>query len=91
MISGDVLKYRKGFFIRGRYETLFTDSSPFPLTMPFDLLAETTAIAARSSAGSGCNSSKNEIWLAFLDTVRTSHFDDILAVEDKIPQISRNT
>ena len=31
---------------------------------PFDILAETTAIAARSSAGSGLNSSKNEIWLA---------------------------
>jgi DNA invertase Pin-like site-specific DNA recombinase len=30
---------------------------------PFDLLAETTTIAARSSAGSGLNSSKNEIWL----------------------------
>ncbi len=30
---------------------------------PFDLLAETTALAARSSMGSGGNSSKNEIWL----------------------------
>jgi hypothetical protein len=30
---------------------------------PFDLLAETTAIAARSSAGNSGNSSKNEIWL----------------------------
>lgn len=35
---------------------------------PFDLLAETTAIAARSSAGSGGNSSKNEIWLGDLDS-----------------------
>ena len=35
---------------------------------PFDLLAETTAIAARSSAGSGRNSSKNEIWLGNLDS-----------------------
>lgn len=30
---------------------------------PFDMLAETTAIAARSTAGGGSNSSKNEIWL----------------------------
>ena len=30
---------------------------------PFDLLAETTAIAARSSAENNGNSSKNEIWL----------------------------
>jgi site-specific DNA recombinase len=35
---------------------------------PFDLLAETTAIAASSSAGSGGNSSKNEIWLGNLDS-----------------------
>jgi hypothetical protein len=33
------------------------------LRQPFDLLAETTAIAARSSAGSDRNSTKNEIWL----------------------------
>ncbi len=32
---------------------------------PFDLLAETTAIAARSSAGSGGISSKTEIWLGW--------------------------
>jgi hypothetical protein len=30
---------------------------------PFDLLAETTAIAARSSTENNGNSSKNEIWL----------------------------
>ena len=30
---------------------------------PFDLLAKTTATAARFSAGSGANSSKTEIWL----------------------------
>ncbi|MDA0340935.1 MAG: hypothetical protein O3B74_04985, partial [Proteobacteria bacterium] len=30
---------------------------------PFDLLAETTAIAARSSAENNGSSSKNEIWL----------------------------
>ena len=35
---------------------------------PFDLLAETTAVAARSSAGSGGNSSKNEIWLGRQDS-----------------------
>jgi site-specific DNA recombinase len=35
---------------------------------PFDLLAETTAIAARSSANSTHNSSKNEIWLGNLDS-----------------------
>jgi hypothetical protein len=35
---------------------------------PFDLLAETTAIAARSSAGNRGNSSKSEIWLGNLDS-----------------------
>lgn len=38
---------------------------------PFDLLAGTTAAAARLSAGGGGNSSKNEIWLPFLNTYRT--------------------
>lgn len=32
---------------------------------PFDLLAETTEIAARSTANSGGHSSKNEIWLGW--------------------------
>jgi len=35
MISGDVLKYRKGLLIPKRYETRLTASSPFPLTAPF--------------------------------------------------------
>lgn len=35
---------------------------------PFDLLAETTAISARSSAHSGGNASKDEIWLGDLDS-----------------------
>lgn len=30
---------------------------------PFDLLPETTAFAARSSAGNSGNASRNEIWL----------------------------
>jgi hypothetical protein len=34
MISGDVLKYRKGFFIREGYETAHFRSSTFPLTLP---------------------------------------------------------
>jgi hypothetical protein len=38
---------------------------------PFDLLAETTAIAARHGAGNTANSAKVEIWLPFLDTYRT--------------------
>ncbi len=35
---------------------------------PFDLLAETAEIADRESAGSDHNSSKNEIWLGWLDS-----------------------
>lgn len=35
------------------------------LRQPFDLLAETTAIAARSSTENNGNSSKNEIWLGW--------------------------
>src|SRR5947209_829840 len=38
---------------------------------PFDLLAETTAIAARHGAGNTTKSAKSEIWLPFLDTYRT--------------------
>ena len=35
---------------------------------PFDLLAETTAIAAQSAAGDGKNLAKSEIWLGDLDS-----------------------
>ena len=35
---------------------------------PFDLLAETTAIAARQEAGNTANSAKSEIWLPGLDS-----------------------
>ena len=35
---------------------------------PFDLLAETTAIAAQSAAGGNANSAKSEIWLVNLDS-----------------------
>ncbi len=35
---------------------------------PFDLLAETTAIAARSAADGGANSAKSEIWLGDPDS-----------------------
>ena len=35
---------------------------------PFDLLAETTAIAARQKAGSATNSAKSEIWLGDQDS-----------------------
>ena len=38
MISGDVLKYRKGLLIPKRYETRPTASSRFPLTLPRRLL-----------------------------------------------------
>jgi hypothetical protein len=34
MISGEVLKYRKGFLIRGSYETPFPRSRNFALTLP---------------------------------------------------------
>ena len=38
---------------------------------PFDLLAQTTAIATRAKTSSGSNSAKSEIWLPFLGTYRT--------------------
>jgi site-specific DNA recombinase len=38
---------------------------------PFDLLAETTAIAMRSAADDKGNLAKSGIWLPFLDTYRT--------------------
>jgi len=38
MISGDVLKYRNGFFIPERYETRLADSNNFALTLPIALL-----------------------------------------------------
>ena len=38
---------------------------------PFDLLAETTVNVARSMAAASGNSSKNEIWLPFLNAYRT--------------------
>jgi hypothetical protein len=41
------------------------------LRQPFDLLAETTAIAAQATAGNRPDLAKTEIWLPFLDTYRT--------------------
>ena len=38
---------------------------------PFDLLAQTTAIATRAAASFEANSAQSEIWLPFLDTYRT--------------------
>jgi len=38
MISWEVLKYRNGFLIEGRYETPLTRSSRFPLTLPAERL-----------------------------------------------------
>jgi site-specific DNA recombinase len=38
---------------------------------PFDLLAQTTAIATRAATSLDPNSTKSEIWLPFLDTYRT--------------------
>ena len=35
------------------------------------------------------NRATYQSWLAFLDTVRTSNFEEILAVEDLMPQIER--
>src|SRR5262249_3163702 len=46
---------------------------------PFNLLAETTAIAMQTAANETTKSAKTEIWLAFLNTVRTERFNDILA------------
>ena len=45
MISGDVLKYRNGFFIPRRYETCFRRSSNFALTLPRELLRRLFAAA----------------------------------------------
>jgi site-specific DNA recombinase len=42
---------------------------------PFDLLSETTALAARSSAENNGNSSRNEIWLREGDCGRTFSTD----------------
>ena len=39
---------------------------------PFDLLAETNAAVARSKAGNGGNSSKNEIWLCWQSQANSS-------------------
>jgi hypothetical protein len=35
MISGDVLKYRSGFFIEKHYENCLDISTKIPLTLPF--------------------------------------------------------
>jgi site-specific DNA recombinase len=41
------------------------------LRQPFDLLAETTAIAAQAARDGGRDLTKSEIWLPFLDAYRT--------------------
>ena len=55
---------------------------------PFDLLAQTTAIAIRSAADETTKSARTEIWLAFLNTVRTERFAEVLALRTILPPIT---
>ena len=48
---------------------------------PFDLLAETTAIAASSAAGESANPAKCEIWLGRRDSSRTIASCQVVAVD----------
>jgi hypothetical protein len=50
---------------------------------------ETTAIAACHGAENTANSAKSEIWLGFLNTVRTERFDHVLAIKALLPAIAR--
>jgi site-specific DNA recombinase len=56
---------------------------------PFDLLAETAVTAMRSATDNKGDSSKSEIWLAFLNTVRTERFAEVLALRTILPPITR--
>jgi len=51
------------------------------LRQPFDLLAKTNAIPAYRATGKMAEAAKREIWLAFLNTVRTDRFDQILSLQ----------
>jgi site-specific DNA recombinase len=55
---------------------------------PFDLLAETAASATAVAAEETAESPKTEIWLAFLNTVRTERFNDIMGLKARIPAIA---
>ncbi len=47
IISGELLKYRKGFFICQRYRQPWLDSRQFALTKPYGLFVQIDAYAAR--------------------------------------------
>jgi hypothetical protein len=60
---------------------------------PFDLLAETTAIAARHGAGNTAKRAKSEIWLGDLDSNQDyrsqSRFPGPMVSADSAPHLSQ--
>jgi site-specific DNA recombinase len=55
---------------------------------PFDSLAQATAFTMSAATGLDSNSAKSEIWLAFLNTVRTERFEEVLALRPVLSRIS---
>ena len=80
MISGDVLKYRNGFLIKGRYETRLTGSSRFPLTPPKDGLNE--ALLGYAAATFTDRAAKLEDFIGALQGIIDS--SDVHPAADKI-------
>jgi hypothetical protein len=58
------------------------------LREPFDLLAETAVSAARAAKAEITKTVKSEIWLAFLNIVRTERFEEVLALRPILSTIS---
>jgi hypothetical protein len=52
------------------------------------LLAETTLTAVRAAVGDAAYSAKTEIWLGFLNTVRTERFEQVLALRPSLLAIA---
>ena len=48
-----------------------------------------STFARRHRAGNTAKSAKSEIWLRFLNTVRTERFDQVLAIKALLPAIAR--
>ncbi len=62
MIAGELLKYRKGFFIRRSYGTHLTGSSRFTLTTPSTVDGTSWTMVVTLPNGTSCLLAKGEAW-----------------------------
>jgi len=53
------------------------------------MIVKSNAAAKQIADGTGAETAKTEIWLAFLDTVRTQYYQDVIDLAVMIPALLR--